>query len=206
MTSVSGIRGIVGESLTPEIIIKFITAFAQKLKGGKVVVGGDPRTSSRFIKPLVKGALMACGCSPIDIHYAPTPTVEIAVKKLSAAGGIAITASHNPQEWNGLKFIGSDGMFIPENEMFSLIKDAETPKQNYARWEDIGDEEEYLKAVDDHLQLIYDLTYIDVSKIKKRKFKVAIDCVNGAGAIIVPKLLKKFGCDVIELYKTYQMQ
>lgn len=199
MTSVSGIRGIVGDSLTPETIIKFITAFGQKLKGGKVVVGGDPRASSRFIQPLVKGALMACGCSPIDIQCATTPTVEIAVKKLSAAGGIAITASHNPQEWNGLKFIGSDGMFIPENEILTLYKEAESPKRNYANWKNIGNQEEYLKAVDDHLQLIHDLAYLDVNKIKKRKFKVAIDCVNGAGATIVPKLLKMFSCDVIEL-------
>lgn len=199
MTSVSGIRGIVGESLTPDVIVKYVSAFGQRLAGKKVVVGGDPRGSSEFIRSLVKGTLRAAGCHVVDIGVSPTPTVEIMTKHLGAGGGIAITASHNPIQWNGLKFIGKDGMFLPEREVFSLFKEAEAKKRTYKNWEQLGSEEHYPDAIDDHLKLIYQLPYLNIETIKKRKFKVVLDCVNGAGATIIPKLLKEFGCQAIGL-------
>lgn len=199
MTSVSGIRGIVGVSLTPEVVVKYVSAFGQRLQGQKVVVGGDPRGSSKIIQPLVKSTLMACGCTPIDVGFTPTPTIELAIKKLTAGGGIVITASHNPQEWNGLKFIGPEGMFLPEREIFSLFQEAESRKRNYMAWDEIGEEENYQQAIDDHLQCIYDLPYIKLEKIRKKRFKIVIDCVNGAGSLIIPKFLKKCGCEIIEL-------
>ncbi len=199
MTSVSGVRGIIGESLTPEVIVKYVTAFGQKLFGQKVIVGADPRESSQFIQPLVKSCLMACGCTAVDIGYSPTPTAELAVIKSKAAGGIVITASHNPQEWNGLKFIGADGMFLPEKEIYTLFQEADSRKRVYKGWDELGNEETFPDAIDNHLQLIYDLPYLDIDLIRKRAFKIAIDCVNGAGATIIPKLLTHFGCEVIEL-------
>lgn len=199
MTSVSGVRGIIGESLTPEVIVKYVTAFGQKLFGQKVIVGADPRESSRFIQPLVKSCLMACGCTAVDIGYSPTPTAELAVIESKAAGGIVITASHNPQEWNGLKFIGADGMFLPEKEIYALFQEADSRKRVYKGWDELGNEETFPDAIDNHLQLIYDLPYLDIDLIRKRAFKIAIDCVNGAGATIIPKLLTHFGCEVIEL-------
>ncbi|GAB4374190.1 MAG: phosphoglucosamine mutase [Calditrichia bacterium] len=199
MTSVSGVRGIVGESLTPEVLVKYVSAFGQGLSGKKVVVGGDPRVSSGFVRPIVKGVLLAAGCQVIDIGITATPTVQIATEKLKAAGGIAITASHNPIEWNGLKFIGPDGLFLPERQIYALFQEADSRKGTYVAWDKLGREEFYERAVDDHLELIYQLPYLDIEQIRKRKFKVAIDCVNGAGGTIIPRLLKHLGCELIEL-------
>ncbi len=199
MTSVSGVRGIIGESLTPEVIVKYVSAFGQQRQGKKVVVGGDPRVSARFIRPLVKSTLVACGCQVVDIGVTPTPTVQIAVEELEAAGGIAITASHNPIQWNGLKFIGADGLFLPEREIYKLFQEADSRRRSYVPWDQLGQEEYYDRAIDDHLQKIYDLPYIDVEAIRKRKFKVAVDCVNGAGGTIVPQLLQDLGCEMIGL-------
>lgn len=199
MTSVSGIRGIVGESLTPEILIKYVSIFGQRHSSKKIVVGGDPRASYRFIRPLVKSTLLACGCDVADIGITPTPTVEIAVKKLQAAGGIAITASHNPMEWNGIKFIGADGMFLPEREVFALYQEADQRKRNYVSWEKLGKEEFYDEAINDHLKLIYNLPYLKIDQIRQKKFKVVLDTVNGAGGVIIPRLLNDLGCEVIPL-------
>lgn len=199
MTSVSGVRGIVGDSMTPETVTKYVHAFAQPLKGKKIVVGGDPRISQFFIRPLVKSVLMASGCQVVDIGITPTPTVQIAVEKLAAAGGIAITASHNPIQWNGLKFIGSDGLFLPEKKILELFRRAENSDRVYANWKELGSEEFYASAIEDHLQAIYQLSYIDVDLIRSKKFKVALDCVNGAGGMIIPKLLEHLGCEIVGL-------
>ncbi len=199
MTSVSGVRGIVGDSLTPETIVKYVSAFGQKLAGKKVVVGGDPRVSSRFIRPLVKSTLIACGCDVVDIGVTPTPTVQIITEQLGAGGGIAITASHNPIQWNGLKFIGADGLFLPEREIFMLYQEADSRRRSYAGWDKLGMDEQYDSAIDDHLKKIYELPYIDVEKIRQRQFRVALDCVNGAGGTIIPRLLEELGCEVIGL-------
>lgn len=199
MASVSGVRGIVGEGLTPETLVKYVSAFGQKNSGGKIVVGGDPRVSNKFIRPLVKSTLMACGCDVVDIGITPTPTVQIMTEKLRASGGIAITASHNPIQWNGLKFIGADGLFLPEREIFQLFQEADSRKRSYAPWDKLGNESHYDNAIQDHLGLIYQLPYLDIDLIKKKKFKVAVDCVNGAGGTIIPRLLRDLGCEVIEL-------
>lgn len=199
MTSVSGVRGIIGDSLTPEVITKYVHAFAQPLKGKKIIVGGDPRVSQGFIRPLVKSVLMASGCHVVDIGVTPTPTVQLAVEKSSADGGIAITASHNPIQWNGLKFVGRSGLFLPEHRVGDLFRRADIGERIYANWKELGTEESYPSAIEDHLQLIYDLPYIDVELIRSKKFKVALDCVNGAGGLIIPKLLEHFGCKVTGL-------
>jgi phosphomannomutase len=199
MTSVSGVRGIVGDSLTPEVITKYVHAFAQPLRGKKIVVGGDPRVSQAFVRPLVKSVLFASGCNVIDIGITPTPTVQIIVEKIGAAGGIAITASHNPIQWNGLKFVGRDGLFLPEKIINDLFRRADNPQRAYANWKEIGSEEIYPSAIEDHLQMIYDLPYIDVELIRSKKFKVALDTVNGAGGVIVPHLLEYFGCETVGL-------
>ena len=196
MRSVSGIRGIIGKSLTPENVIKHVYAFTTLLNKKNVIVGGDPRTSNTFIRPMVKSILMACGCNVIDIGITPTPTVQISVEKLKAAGGIAITASHNPIEWNGLKFIGPDGLFLAQSSIDKLFEVADNTKRGYANWEAIGNKSPYASAIDDHLEKIYNLDFINIDQIRKKKFKVALDCVNGAGGLIIPKLLENFGCKV----------
>lgn len=199
MTSVSGVRGVVGDSLTPDVVVKYVHAFAQPLQGKKVIVGGDPRVSQVFIRPLVKAVLVASGCQVIDIGVTPTPTVQVATEKLQAAGGIAITASHNPVQWNGLKFIGANGLFLPEREIGEVFHRADSGQVDYVSWSSLGSEEIYDGAIDDHLALIYDLPIIDVEKIRSKKFKVVLDCVNGAGGTIIPRMLEHLGCEVVGL-------
>ncbi len=199
MLSVSGVRGIIGDSMTPETIVKYVQAFAQPLTGQDVVVGGDPRISFQFIHSIVTGVLQASGVNMINVGVAPTPTIEIATKHLKAAGGIAITASHNPIQWNGIKFIGADGMFLPEKEIYDLFQRADSRRRAYVSWKDLGKVHNYDRAIDDHLKRIYDLPYLNIEQIRSRKFKVVVDCVNGAGAFIIPKMLEHFGCEVIGL-------
>ncbi|MFZ0390996.1 MAG: phosphoglucosamine mutase [Calditrichia bacterium] len=199
MTSVSGVRGVVGDSLTPETLVKYVSAFAQSLSGKKVVLGGDPRVSARFVRPIVKGVLISCGCNVVDIGISATPTVQIMTEKLGAGGGIALTASHNPVEWNGLKFIGADGLFLPEKEVFQLFQIADSRKRIYAEWDKLGTEETHQQAAREHMQAIFNLPFIDVEKIRGKKYKVVADCVNGAGGIIIPELLRELGCEVVEL-------
>lgn len=197
MRSVSGIRGIVGKSLTPENIIRHVYAFTRLMKSKSIVVGGDPRPSNVFIRPLVKSVLSACGFNVLDLGITPTPTVQLAVERHHAAGGIIITASHNPIEWNGIKFVGPDGLFLPQTQINSLFEIADSSEREYVGWDSIGTEEAYTAAIDDHLSQIYSLPYINIEQIRQKKFKVALDCVNGAGGLIVPKLLGHFGCEVV---------
>ena len=196
MMGVSGIRGIVGKELTPELIMNFSTAFGTYIKGGKVIVGRDPRKSGEMLKNSVFAGLLSTGCSIIDIGICPTPTIEIAVRECQADGGIAITASHNPVEWNAVKFINSKGLFLDEDEGDQVLEIFKNKKFQYVDIKNLKNVEDLNDAVDKHIQRILNLSYIDIDLIKKRKFKVAVDCVNGAGGVMFPKLLEKFDCQV----------
>ncbi len=196
MVSISGIRGIVGESLTPEIITKYALAFGSYVEAGKpVIVGGDSRTSGTYIMNLVKGCLEACGCHVIDIGIVPTPTVQMEILHHKAAGGVAVTASHNPPEWNGLKFMGANGRFLNPAEAERVYSLADNREIQLKMWQNAGSEVMDDGANRRHIQAILDLPYIDVAAIKKRKFKVVADCVNGAGGNIIPDLLDELGCE-----------
>src|SRR4030065_1417774 len=135
--SISGLRGIVGEGLTPDLVVKYSSAFGN-LSKGKIVVGRDTRNTGEMIKNLVISSLLSVGCEVIDIGICPTPTVELAVLDLKAQGGIAITASHNPIEWNALKFINSEGMFINEAQKNKIEKLAHSQSIKFASWDKIG--------------------------------------------------------------------
>lgn len=199
MRSVSGLRAVVGEGLSPENIVRHVAAFSDFLEAGPLVVGRDSRVSGPFILELVKGVLMAKGRKVIDIGITPTPTVQLMVEKMQAAGGIAITASHNPVQWNGLKFIGSDGLFLPPENIQKVFHLADQNDFEYVPYEKLGQTETYSTAIEDHIQAILNIPYIDIEKIRQKKFKVVVDTVNGAGGLIIPKLLKQLGCDVIAL-------
>ncbi|MBI5701483.1 phosphoglucosamine mutase [Candidatus Saganbacteria bacterium] len=192
--SISGVRGTVPDSLTSEICIDLSKAFGTYLKGGSVVIGADTRTSSGSIKKIVISGLVSCGCKVIDLSIATTPTVGIMVRKLKADGGIIITASHNPEPWNGIKFVRSDGIFLNSAQASELL-DIYYAKKFKER--SGGRSKAYTKADDDHIKLV--LKNVNTAKIRRRKFKVAIDSVNGAGSIITPIMLKKLGCEVIAI-------
>jgi phosphomannomutase len=197
MVSISGIRGIVGESLTPAVIEKYSLAFGTYLNKSKVIVGGDSRTSGTFIRSMVKACLQATGCEVIDIGIVPTPTVQMEILHHKAAGGVAVTASHNPPEWNGLKFMDANGRFLSPKNAEKVYAMADAGEFSLQTWQHVGSESVDTGANRRHLDALLDLPYIDVEALKKRRFKVVVDCVNGAGGVIIPQLLKDLGCEAI---------
>ena len=197
MVSVSGIRGIVGETLTPEIIADYTYAFSEFIAKGKVIIGRDSRISGEMVNNIVTGILLSKGIDVVDIGIVPTPTVQFTVKSLNAQGGIAISASHNPNEWNALKLLNSTGEFLTPEEN-KILSSFLNKSKTYNPWNNLGKRNTYYEAIDQHIQAILHLQIIDVEKIKKRKFRILLDCVNGAGVYSVPKLLNQFGCEVIE--------
>lgn len=194
MISVSGIRGIVGDGLTPELLVNYSAAAGTIYGKGKVMVGRDSRVTGKMIKSAVFCGLQSVGCSPVDLGICPTPSVELAVQDSDAVGGIIITASHNPIEWNALKLLGSDGLFFDKKQGEIINEIVHKSSYNYATWNEIGSVSEYNKAVQDHIRKILKLPYLDIKAIRQREFKVAYDCVNGAGGIILPYLFAELGC------------
>ena len=199
MVSVSGVRGIIGESLTPELIVKYISAFATYMNGKKVVIGTDSRVSHPFVKSIVNGVFVASGYEVIDCGIVPTPTVQYITEIENADCGLIITASHNPIEWNGLKFVNSNGLFLTPvqcKEMFAL---ADTLASSYKSWDSIGKVVPYTSAAQKHIDAIFNLEYIHPEKVKEKRYKVALDTVNGAGGTIMKSLLEQLGCEVVGL-------
>lgn len=199
MTSISGIRGIVGNGLDPETILNYTNAYADFIGSGKVVIGRDARITGEMVNQLTAGTLLAKGLDVIDIGICPTPTVQFNVKKLKAQGGIAISASHNPNEWNALKLLNGTGQFLSPEEYVQMQKFLKNDQPKYKSWDKIGKWTEYSKGIQNHVDAIFNLGIIYVDEIRKRRFKVLLDCVNGAGAYVLPEFLKDFGCEVIEM-------
>ncbi len=198
LISISGARGIIGaeDGLTPETALKLAAAFGSYRRNGKIVLGTDTRPSRIIIKSAVISGLAGCGLDVIDIGICPTPTVELAVKDFKAAGGIIITASHNPLEWNALKFLNSKGMFLSPAEGKRLLEIYRSNNYAYKPFNKLGNiiNDNYIPM---HINKILKLQDVKIAEIKKRKFRVALDCINGAGALLSPKLLKELGCRVI---------
>ncbi|HET6764208.1 MAG TPA: phosphoglucosamine mutase [Longimicrobiaceae bacterium] len=199
MVSVSGVRGRVGHGLTPEVIARFAAAFgAYALKRGPgrtVVIGRDSRVSGPMFVRAATAGLMSAGCDVVDVGIVPTPSVQLSVEDLHAAGGLAVTASHNPIEWNALKFIGPSGMFLDAEEGAEMraFLEGEPPR---AQWGDLGTVTTDDGAVDRHLERILRIPFLDVGLIRSKRFHVALDCVRGAGGTIFPRLLEALGCTV----------
>jgi len=197
MISVSGVRGIVGETFTPEIVARFSAAFASFVGKGKVIVGSDTRTSNQMFRYAVFSGLLSGGSEVIDVGVCPTPSLQLMVEKLKADGGIAITGSHNPAEWNALKFIRSDGLFLYPEEGETLLKTYEEETIERVRWDRIKEVHQNSAVIENHLGKV--LQIVNREKIKRKKFKVVLDACNGAGALISPQLLRQLGCEVVEL-------
>lgn len=194
MVSVSGIRGIVGDSLTPDVILDYTRAFARLIRGGKVVLGRDSRVSGPMIASLITGALSSAGVDVIDLGIVPTPTVLLAIDDLKADGGIIVTASHNPKEWNALKLASSRGIFLNREESKKLQSILEKRDFPLMPWDKLGRISCDDNAVERHIDKICAL--VDEEQIRAQHFTVALDCVNGAGGVITPLLLKRLGCTV----------
>ena len=197
--SISGIRGTIGgrigDTLNPLDIVKFTTAYAQFIGGRKIVVGRDGRISGLMVRNVVVGTLMGMGYDVIDIGYATTPTTELAVRMAGADGGIIITASHNPRQWNALKLLNSEGEFLTAADGAEVLRMAEAEDFNYAEVDHLGS-----LTIDDsynqrHIDSVLALKLVDVDAIKARKFRVCVDTINSVGGIILPDLFKALGVD-----------
>lgn len=199
MVSVSGVRGIIGEGLHPEIISRFASAFGTYIGSGPVIIGKDTRPSGLILENSVIAGLVAVGTDICNIGIATTPTIQFAVKHHGMAGGVIISASHNPENWNAIKFLGKDGILLNQQQGLDVLEIAESQNIRYSDWQHIGKVKEYDKAVEDHIDAVINLPFISCLKIKRQKYKAVVDCINGAGSIILPLLLKKLGCQVIEI-------
>jgi phosphomannomutase len=203
MVSVSGVRGRVGAGLTPEVISRFGAAFGAYLRERtaeerpRVILGRDSRTSGPMFVRAVTAALQSVGCDVIDIGMAPTPTTLFAIRHHTAAGAIVVTASHNPVEWNALKFASGVGMFLDADEapaMRAFVSERAIPR---AAWDQIGALARDEGAIERHLRAVLAIPFLDIEALRRRRFKVALDCIRGAGALLLPRLLEELGCEVI---------
>ncbi|NNF29111.1 MAG: phosphoglucosamine mutase [Gemmatimonadetes bacterium] len=200
MVSVSGFRGRVGDPLTPELVAGLGAAYGAFLKaegeGNLIVVGRDSRTSGPMFSRAVISGLMSAGCRVVDVGVVPTPTVLLEVDHHGASGGIAVTASHNPAEWNALKFGVRGGTFLPPDRMarFQAFVQQDDPER--APWDELMEPTVDGGAIERHLQGILALDLLDLEAIAARGVRVALDCVHGAGGLIVPELLSRLGCEV----------
>ena len=209
--SISGIRGTIGgkpnEGLTPVDVVKFTSAFAAFIKKTtnkeklKFVIGRDARISGEMVNNLVCGSLIGMGIDVLDIGLSTTPTVEMAVTESNADGGIIITASHNPKQWNALKLLNGKGEFINAAEGAEVLEIAEKDNYLFANIDNIGSYVKDDTYISKHIDKILQLPLVDVVAIEKANFKIAIDCVNSTGGIAIPMLLKALGVnDIVELY------
>ena len=197
--SISGVRGIIKTSLTPEIIKLYSHAFHDQLSDGLIYIGRDTRPSGEDLLEIFSNELIALGRDVVQCDVVPTPTIQFMVERSEAAGGIIITASHNPEEWNGIKFVRQDGSFFLPHECKELFEKVDN-KLIHRNADKLGmlfpDQNSILK----HVIHVIELSCINLKKIKERKFKVVIDSVNGAGSKALPLLLNYLGCDVVAIH------
>ncbi|HEX9280093.1 MAG TPA: phosphoglucosamine mutase [Gemmatimonadales bacterium] len=203
MIGVAGIRGIVGKDLTPEAVARYAAAFGVWAKTGKgprlrptVVLGRDARTSGPMFARAAAAGLMSVGCDVIDVGLVSTPTAQLAVEHHRAAGGIVLTASHNPIEWNALKFVGPDGIFLDAEGGARVVTLAADGRLERAGFGTLGDVVTDEAATARHLAAVLRLKAVNVRGIRRRRFRVALDTVRGAGGVIMPALLERLGCRV----------
>ncbi len=198
MIGVSGVRGVIGRSLTPELITRFSMAFGTYMRGGTVVLGRDTRTSGAMVKHSVSAGLMASGCTIIDVGVATTPSCSLSIVELGADGGIVISGSHNPAEWNALKFFKKTGICLNETEAAELLDiyyqgnfRGVAHDQLKAETLDAGASERHLRRV---------LSVTDGLIVRKRRPRVVLDSCNGAGSLVTPQLLQALGCEIVTIH------
>jgi len=198
--SISGVRGVVGDSLTPAMLARFAEAFGTYVGSGAVVVGRDTRTSGEMVRQAVHAGLLSSGCRVIDLDICPVPTLQLAVRHARAHGGIAITASHNPAEWNALKFVGADGLFLGAEQARELLDIYHQGEYVKVAGTEMRGVERMANGLDLHIKAVLDA--VGPLPAGQRRLRVAIDSCNGAGALIAPRLLEALGVDVVPINVT----
>jgi phosphomannomutase len=198
--SVSGARGVVGEGLTVPVAAGLAAAMGTVLGSGPVVVGRDSRVSGPMIERAVAAGLQAVGCDVVLIGVVATPTVQNMVHELGAVGGIAVTASHNPAEWNALKLIGPGGTFLVGEQVEEVARVFDDDRCDYRRYHQLGSIRRDDSATGRHLDRVLSLPYLDQDAIRRRRLKAVVDCANGAGGVILPELCRRLGVEVVELH------
>ncbi|MCJ8330031.1 MAG: phosphoglucosamine mutase [Lentisphaeria bacterium] len=198
--SVSGVRGIVGDSLTMQLGASFATAFGTYVGKGKVIIGRDTRPTGLMLQNAIVSGLLSVGCEPVLCDVLPTPSILMLVDELKAKGGICITASHNPNEWNAMKFVGPDGLFLNSTEAVELLDLYNQEAYEYVPENEIRKVSTLENPFDCHKQRVF--KHIDLEKIRAANFTVAVDCCNGAGALFSKDFLEELGCKVIAINDT----
>ena len=207
--SISGIRGTiggkVGDALTPIDIVKFTSSYAkfiskQNNSSNTIIIGRDARISGVMVSNIVAGSLMGCGFDVLDIGLSTTPTVEVAVQLEKSAGGIIITASHNPKEWNALKLLNGKGEFLSAKDGEEILELAENDVFSFSEVDDLGKYTFDDSFNNKHIDEVLDLALVDVDLIKSAGFKVVVDAVNSTGGFMIPRLLERMGVDCVKLY------
>lgn len=194
---ITGVRGIVGETLTPELIVEFAQAFGTYLDGGKILVCRDTRPSGVMVRSAVLSGLLATGSEVIDLGICPTPSLQLAIEKYQATGGISITAGHNPSNWNALKFVRGDGLYLNATQAEELLDIYHQGEFEKARWNVIHTQIQKRDAIAHHIEVLKDT--FDVAAIRARQLTVAVDCCNGACALLSPRWLEELGCTVLAI-------
>ena len=197
MIGISGVRGVVGDNLTPELLVNLGQAFGTWVESGKVVVGRDTRVSGDMVKHAVFSGLLSAGCRIVDVGVCGTPSAAMMINKLGADGGIVISASHNPIEWNALKFFRSDGVYLNQEQgrqLLDIYYGGDSRKVGYDRLHAVETDDD---AIENHIARVMDI--VDVAALRKRRFRVAVDCCNGAGSVLALEFLSRVGCETIAI-------
>lgn len=194
---ITGVRGVVGEAFTPELAVGFAQAFGTYLDGGRILVCRDTRPSGPMVHAAACSGLLAAGCEVIDLDICPTPSMQLALKKFDADGGIAITAGHNPAPWNALKFVRADGLYLNATQGEELLDIYHQGEFLKTTWDKITTEITRASAIEHHIEILR--AAFDVDTIRSRRLTVAVDCCNGGCALLIPRWLEELGCEVLAL-------
>jgi phosphomannomutase len=194
---IAGVRGVVGETLTPEVVVDFAEAFATYLDGGRVLLCRDPRPSGPMVQAAATAGLLAAGCEVVDLGVCPTPSLQLAVPWLGARGGISVTGGHNPIGWNALKFVREDGLYLNSVQAEELLDVYHQGQSLRAAWDRMPTRVEQRDAVDHHLETL--VHSFDVEAVRARRLRVAVDCCNGSCAALTPRWLAALGCEILAI-------
>ena len=192
---IGGVRGIVGETFTPELVVEFAQAFVTYMGGGPILVGRDTRPSGPMLTAAVTSGLLASGAEVYDLGVCPTPTLQLAVAALGARGGVVLSAGHNPSEWNALKFVRGDGLYLNVTQADELLDVYHQGEFTKATWEHVPSSVRTHDALEHHMSVLS--RHVDAERLRARRLRVALDCCNGACSRLTPPWLASIGCDVL---------